>query len=429
MKKYALAGTGNRGLQSYMMPLTDEVDDAATLVAVYDKNIKRAKAAVKLCGKDVNVYTDFAKMIETEKPDTVIVTTKDANHSDYIIKAMEKGCDVISEKPLTTDPGKFNAIYECYERTGRNLVVTFNCRFMPYFVRIKEILNTGAVGDILSVHFEWALDTIHGADYFRRWHRERKNSGSLLVHKSTHHFDILNWLIDEDPVKVNAFGTKRFYGPTRENKSERCLTCPHKSKCEFYLDIEHDEFLRKLYLECDDEDGYVRDKCVFSEEIDIEDSVAINIKYSKGTVVSYSLTAHSPYEGSKIVINGTKGRLEAENFADLVNLGKNKMEIRVYNRLSEAQVYHLNPEKMLTYNTPVLPRSKGGDIYGAHGGADVIMRDMLFRGFSEDKLHQMADIRAGAMSLAVGFAANISMAEDRAVYVNELFDKIKVNNG
>ena len=209
MKKYALVGTGNRGLQSYMMPLTDEVDDAANLVAVYDKNIKRAKAAVKLCGKDVNVYTDFAKMIETEKPDTVIVTTKDANHSDYIIKAMEMGCDVISEKPLTTDPEKFNAIYECYERTGRNLVVTFNCRFMPYFVRIKEILNTGAVGDILSVHFEWALDTIHGADYFRRWHRERKNSGSLLVHKSTHHFDILNWLIDEDPVKVNAFGTKR----------------------------------------------------------------------------------------------------------------------------------------------------------------------------------------------------------------------------
>ena len=212
----------------------------------------------------------------------------------------------------------------------------------------------------------------------------------------------------------------------QRDKSERCLTCPHKSKCEFYLDIEHDEFLRKLYLECEDEDGYVRDKCVFSEEIDIEDSVAINIKYSKGTVVSYSLTAHSPYEGSKIVINGTKGRLEAENFADLVNLGKNKMEIRVYNRLCEAQVYHLNPEKMLTYNTPVLPRSKGGDIYGAHGGADVIMRDMLFRGFDEDKLHQMADIRAGAMSLAVGFAANISMAEDRAVYVNELFDKVKI---
>ena len=59
------------------------------------------------------------------------------------------------------------------------------------------------------MHFEWALDTRHGADYFRRWHRERKNSGSLLVHKSTHHFDILNWLIDEDPVKVNAFGTRQ----------------------------------------------------------------------------------------------------------------------------------------------------------------------------------------------------------------------------
>ena len=112
--------------------------------------------------------------------------------------------------------------------------------------------------------------------------------------------------------------------------------------------------------------------------------------------------------------------------ANLENKGKNKMEIRVYNRLGEAQVYYLNPEKMLTYTTPVLPRSKNGDEYGAHGGADVIMRDMLFRGFDEDKLHQMADIRAGAMSLAVGFAANISMKEDRAVFVNELFDNVKV---
>ena len=279
MKKYVVVGTGNRGLQSYVKPLVNEVDDAANLVAVCDKNIKRAKVAAKLCGKEINTYTDFEEMILREKPDTVIVTTKDADHSDYIIKAMEMGCDVISEKPLTTDPEKFDAIYDTYLKTGRNLVVTFNCRFMPYFVRIKEVLNTGVIGDILSVHFEWALDTNHGADYYRRWHREKKNSGSLLVHKSTHHFDILNWLIDEDPIKVNAFGTKRFYGPARENRSERCLTCPHKAKCEFYLDMEHDEFLKSLYIDCEDVDGYYRDKCVFSEEIDIEDSVAINIKY------------------------------------------------------------------------------------------------------------------------------------------------------
>ena len=293
-------------------------------------------------------------------------------------------------------------------------------------MRIKEILNTGVIGDVLSVHYEWLLDTRHGADYFRRWHRQRKNSGSLLIHKSTHHFDILNWLLDEDPVKINAFGTKRFYGPTRDNRGQRCLTCPHSAKCEFYMDITGDDTYKKIYLECEDEDGYYRDRCVFSEEIDIEDSVAVNIKYSKGTVVSYSLTAHSPYEGSKIVFNGTKGRIEAENIADLINGGVNKPVIRVYNRLNEAQVYHLNPEKMLTYNTPVPPRNKGGDMYASHGGSDIIMRDMLFRGFEEDKLGQMADIRAGAMSLAIGFAANISMAEDRAVHVNELFNDVKV---
>ena len=99
---------------------------------------------------------------------------------------------------------------------------------MPFFARIKELLREGVVGDVLSVHYEWYLDTSHGADYFRRWHRRRENSGSLMVHKSTHHFDIANWLLEQEPVAVNAFGTRRFYGPTREERSERCLTCPYK---------------------------------------------------------------------------------------------------------------------------------------------------------------------------------------------------------
>ena len=134
----------------------------------------------------------FDRMIEETKPDTIIVTTMDATHHIYIVRAMELGCDVISEKPMTTDIDKMKAIYDAIDRTGKSLRVTFNYRYAPAYTRFRELIIEGAVGHPLAVDFSWILDTSHGADYFRRWHREKQNSGGLLVHKSTHHFDLVN---------------------------------------------------------------------------------------------------------------------------------------------------------------------------------------------------------------------------------------------
>ena len=270
---------------------------------------------------------------------------------------------------------------------------------MDFYVKIKEMLASGLVGDVLSVHYQWLLDTSHGADYFRRWHSIRSNSGSLLIHKSTHHFDLANWFLDDEPVKVNAFGTRRFYGHTREQRGERCLTCPYKDTCEFYFNIDTEDSgrLKMLYKDCEDEDGYIRDRCLFSDVIDIEDSVSLNVKYAKGTVMSYSLTAHSPYECMKIVFNGVKGRLECDNAFGVET-------IKFYDRDGQCIV---------------IDRSHVRQRPGGHGGADPALRDRLFRGYTEDPLHQMADTRAGAMSIGIGIAANKSMKEDRAVYLSE----------
>lgn len=399
MKKYALVGTGFRGILAYATPMVKEYPDCVDLAAVCDVNIKRAELVSSFTGKQIPAYNDFDLMLNEIKPDVVVVTTCDCYHEKYICKALEFGCDVISEKPMTTDAEMCAHIIETERRTGHKVTVTFNCRFFPFYVRIKELIEEGILGDILSVHFEWMLDTSHGADYFRRWHRERKNSGSLIIHKSTHHFDLVNWFLDQEPVKVNAFGTRRFYGPTRQERGERCLTCPYKDKCEFYLDIDTAEGgdLKKIYKDTENVDGYYRDRCVFSDKIDIEDSVSVNVKYNKGTVMSYSLTAHSPYECMKIVFNGTKGRLEA----DTAFGGEN---IKFYNRMGEEIVYNHYNKK------PVV---------GGHGGSDTALRNNLFRGYTSDPLHQMADTRAGSMSIGIGIAANKSMLEDRAVYLSE----------
>lgn len=409
MKKFVQVGCGIRGIEGYAEPILKDFKEHIQLCGVYDINPKRAALVSYYGGVEVPVYNDFDEMLSSVKPDTVVVTTKDSMHDFYVIKALEAGCDVIVEKPMTTTFEKANAIKAAEEKSGKTVTVVFNLRYLPFFARVKELIKSGVIGEVLSVHFEWLLDTEHGADYFRRWHRKRENSGSLLVHKATHHFDLVNWFLEDDPVAVNAFGTRRFYGPTREERSQRCLTCGYKKSCEYYLDI-HQPPMDKLYLECEDADGYFRDSCIFSEEIDIEDTVSVNVLYKKGAVMSYSLTAHSPYEGMKIAFNGTDGRLEFckmdGRYPDL-GQGLNNM-IAIYNRRGEK----------ITLNAPQ-------DLPGGHGGADEKIRENLFIGCKSDPLGQMADVRAGMMSIGIGMAANISMKENRRVYLSEFYDELK----
>lgn len=415
MKKYVIVGCGSRGIGAYAEPLVRDYGDCAELCGVYDINKKRALLVSERVGKDIPAFDSFEKMLEATRPDKVIVTSKDCTHDEYIIKALRFGCDVITEKPITTDFEKAAAITEAKLETGRDITVTFNLRFSPFCARVKEIVASGVIGKVLSVHFEWMLDTKHGADYFRRWHRERANSGSLLVHKSTHHFDYVNWLLGSEPISVNAYGTRRFYGHTREERSERCLGCPYKSECGYSLDITSGEY-KRLYLDCESEDGYFRDRCIFSDEIDIEDSVSVNVQYDDGAIMSYSLTAHSPYEGYHLVLSGTKGRMEVTKLSTELPgyREESREEIRVFDRLGRVTVYDI-PK-----------RSSEG-----HGGADGEMRNWLFMGIElNPSLEQAAKLRAGLMSIGIGMAANISMKENRRVYLSEFYkdaelDKIK----
>ncbi len=405
MKKYVIVGAGNRGTWMFGVPIARNYSHVVQLAGVYDINRKRAEFLRAETGLSFPVYDSFDEMLKDAKPDVVIVTTVDCFHHEYVIKSLEAGCDVICEKPLTIDADKLNRILEAEKRTGRKVTVTFNCRFAPFYVRVKELLREGVIGKVLSVHFEWFLDTSHGADYFRRWHRQKKNSGGLLVHKSTHHFDLVNWFLEEEPEVVNAFGTRRFYGPTREKRGERCLTCAYKKECEFYLDITQGN-LKKLYLDCEDADGYYRDRCVFADEIDIEDSVSVSVKYSGGAVMSYSLTAHSPYEGLKLVLNGTDGRLEVDNFHGSIGpfAGRDVRNVRLYNRRGEEIIYHI-------------PRATG-----EHGGGDERILRALIEGLKEDPLGQMANSRAGAMSVIIGAAANESMKQGKSIRVRDLLN-------
>ncbi|NUP74752.1 MAG: Gfo/Idh/MocA family oxidoreductase, partial [Sinomonas sp.] len=331
-RKYALAGTGSRA-EMYVDALLGPHSDLGSLVAFVDSNEHRMQyhdariAARRPDAQPARHYgpEQLGEMFDVERPDALIVTTPDFTHARYVTAALDRGVDVICEKPMTTSvQGIADIVRSARAASGSardsaaaKLVVTFNYRYSPRNSVIKEIIQSCTIGKVTSVHLEWCLDTVHGADYFRRWHRNKANSGGLLVHKSTHHFDLVNWWLGDVPETVYAQGGLRFYGAA--NAAERGLgKRPELSRDNpdrddpFTLDLEADAKLRGLYLEGEADDGYLRDRDVFTEGIDIEDNLSLVVGYRGGASMAYTLVAHAPWEGYRVAFNGTGGRLEIE---------------------------------------------------------------------------------------------------------------------
>jgi predicted dehydrogenase len=402
MKTFVIAGASGRGMEMFGKPIAQHFANSAKLVGVYDINPARARYVAQQCG-DVPAFTDFDAMLAQTRPSTVIVTTVDRFHHEYIIRALEAGCDAITEKPMTIDDEKVRAILAAEQRTGKTVTVTFNYRYAPYSTRAKELLLEGAIGTPLNVDFHWMLDTRHGADYFRRWHRRMENCGGLLVHKSTHHFDLINWWLADEPERVYAFGKLAFYGPTRAERGERCSTCNHAQTCEFFVDYAHDAKMKALYFDNENEDGYFRDRCVFADEIDIYDTMSATVRYKRGVLLSYSLAAHCPWEGWRAAINGTGGRMELEQIESGPQSGEAQMRIKVFNRKGEVVLYDSVPAR------------------GGHGGGDARLLRRLFGGQAmPDPLGHEAGAWAGAMSVLIGVAANQSIRTQQPVAIADL---------
>lgn len=362
---------------------------------------------------------DFERMIQQEKPDIVIVTTIDRTHHTYIIRALELGCDVITEKPMTTDENRCQEILDAIERTGREVRVTFNYRYAPHNTKIKELISSGVIGKVNSVHFEWALDTTHGADYFRRWHRDKRNSGGLLVHKSTHHFDLVNFWLDTTPQRVYATGNLLFYG--RENAEQRGETKFYQRAYQseqaksdpFSLDLESNEHLKRMYLDAEIEDGYQRDQSVFGDGISIEDTLGVLVNYKSKAILTYSLNAYLPWEGFIVSFNGTKGRIDARIVEkSYVNSGGSKAE--------EGQLEQLSILVSPMFDVPYEVQVENG--IGGHGGGDTLLLQDLFGNPKPDPFNRAATHIDGAMSIMTGIAGNHSLKSGNAVNIDDLIN-------
>ncbi len=419
-KRYALVGLGSRA-SMFWKAIAGDFRETAEIAGFCDTNRTRMEYTLKRLHEEhgfsgeVPIFPaeDFDKMIQKTCADAVIVTSIDRTHHRYIIRAMELGCDVITEKPMTVDASKCQAILDTVRKTGRSLRVTFNYRYSPVRSKVKELIRSGVIGEVRQVHFEWLLDTKHGADYFRRWHRDKRNSGGLMVHKATHHFDLVNWWLDTTPELVFGLGSLSFYG--RENAEARGVKVPcfrttgaEGAKDDpFALDLSAKKHLKGYYLDAEHEDGYLRDRNVFDDGISIEDTMNVLVRYANGAQMSYTLAAYCPWEGYRVMFNGTKGRIELQDVEGSYvsgaaattgeSLGKGN---RIIVCPHFAEPYVVEP-----------PPAVGG-----HGGGDSPLLASIFgQGPADDPLGHAAGHEDGAWSILTGIAANESFATGRPV--------------
>ena len=370
---------------------------------------------------------DLTRLIRDHAIEYVVVTSPDWTHGDYITEFLHAGADVIVEKPIATTAEACRKVVEAVAVTGRSVRVTFNYRYAARNSKLREIVQAGAVGTVTSVHFEWLLDTSHGADYFRRWHRDKANSGGLLVHKASHHFDLVNWWIDRRPRRVFASGELRFYGSN--NYARRAAQEGQSARIDmgdpFALDIGADPRLRALYLEPQRYDGYVRNADVFGDGITIEDNLAVIVDYSEGPALAYSLNAHSPWEGYRVAINGTEGRVELEVVERGAVIPNGRRQVELDPTAAEGTVeggyVRQAGERLLTQrhwedavDVP-LPRSGG-----SHGGGDDLLLADIFGPEAPDPLNRKADYSDGVWAASIGIAANLSMERGGPVEIAEL---------
>ncbi|MDD3954724.1 MAG: Gfo/Idh/MocA family oxidoreductase [Lentisphaeria bacterium] len=406
MKRFCIVGTGGRGTASYAEPILKEFPGRIEIVGLYDINPLRCEACKQILKRpDIPVFTDFKAMLDTVQPDGVIVTTKDCTHAEYVLECLKRNIAVYSEKPLCTTRKQCMDIRRAAARSSAPAYVTHNMRFGPDMAKFKELLQNGAIGKVLHIQFTETLDRFHGADYFRRWHRLYDNTGSLLIHKASHHFDLINWFADSRVKTVTGQGALSFYGRKGAFRGKRCSTCAYAGDCEFYADVFASEHNRILYREAEKADHYYRDGCVFDRKIDIPDTYAATMAFENGIIGSYSLIAYASYESMHIAVEGSEGRLEyIKRYGTSWAVGhkNSNKEVSLANDgedLDDSRTFF-----MLTEMGKKMERIPEVQVTGGHGGADPALREALFCGSGADPLGQRAPMEEGIQAVLVGIS-------------------------
>jgi predicted dehydrogenase len=401
-RRFAVVGSGHRATP-FVRALAFDQPEVGVVIAWCEPDPRRMDDHDEILREAGHVppvrYApdEFAALLDEQRPDVVVVTSPDATHHRYVVPALRAGCDVVVEQPLTTQLGPAREIAAAAVDAKGELITTFPYRYAPCNVELRRVIADGEVGAVTSVHVEWLIDTVHGAGRDRWRHREKVTSGGLLVHQASHHFDLVNWWLDDVPAVVQALGALWLHG-TDDVRAGAVTGRPAQSAdAAGAPDDPHRPGLA-------------------------DDNLGVLVGYASGAMLTYSLNAHAPWEGYRVAVNGTDGRAEL----DVVEHGYVRSECAASAPAPPGDHHggELNPrppgERLLVQRRGELARLVPiGAGEAAHGDGPLI-DDVLRRGQPRDPIGRRADYRDGLRATAVGIAANRSIATGAPVELASL---------
>ncbi|MBR4863783.1 MAG: Gfo/Idh/MocA family oxidoreductase [Oscillospiraceae bacterium] len=401
-----IIGAGNRG-SNYSRKL-DVLRDRYKVVAVAEPVEGRRNYVKELYDlPDDMCFTSWQDILSRPKlADIAIVATMDNEHYEPAMKAIELGYNLLLEKPVAPTPQQCADIANAAKAKGVEVLVCHVLRYTPFYKRVKELVLDGTIGDIVSVVAVEAVGNVHQSHSYVRgnWHSEADTTPMLLA-KSCHDLDIIQWLVDKPCTKVSSFGSLTYF--TEKNAPEgspvRCIdggcpvedTCPYNCRKLYYDDKDNAWFrkastrgIAKEYMPTDEEVMTALKTtdfglCVFHANNDVVDHQVVNMEFEGGITASFTMNAFNK-GGRYIRLFGTKGELFA-NMSD-----------------TEITVYTFEDKQTHTYTVAETEES----ILGGHGGGDQGIVSELHEYLSGNYTGWCAaNIQISVQNHMIGFAA------------------------
>lgn len=326
---FAVIGAGGRGLYSYS-PYILKNPDKASIVAVAEPRDFFRNEMIKQFGiPEDNVFTDWRQLLGVPKlADVIMITVQDELHKDIAVMAANKGYHILLEKPMATNVADCVKICEVVKKNNVKLCVCHVLRYAPFFVKIKEIIDSGIIGQVATIQHTEGVGWFHQAhSYVRGNWRNEKLSSFMLLTKSCHDIDLLNWWVGKRCLSVASFGHLKHFKVANKplNTTDRCITCSlGDGQCcysakKYYLDLFDNgkygwpvnsltsDFTRASLIEALKTGPYGR--CVYLCDNDVVDNQVVILNFESNVTANFTMTAFTP-GGRQVRIMGTEGYLE-----------------------------------------------------------------------------------------------------------------------
>ena len=380
----AVIGVGQRGY-SYVQMIKEH--PSIRLAGLCDSSKERLETfAAELGCSDIPQFLSVEDLLTNCQFDAAVITTPDFAHCECAVACFRAGKHIMLEKPMAPTAAECRTILEESRKNNKVLEVGFVLRCLPLYLEVKKLLESGTIGQLLSMNFTEYVGTMHGASYMRRWHRKSANSGGFLLAKCSHDLDLMNQLANSLPVKVASFGGCNFFTPDKK-KCDYCSQCDDKA-CPFRF---QGEMVRMTPQEQKNPSSRPFDLCVYTSDKDVVDNQQLILEYANGVHGSFNLSLFAPVPGRKWEFYGSSGYISVDTASKKVTVSFSDGR-EGWSKICEA--------------------ANGS----AHDGSDRLFLDEFVSCILDGK-QPAADVRAGLATTLIANAAEKSRLESVVVEI------------